>query len=97
MDPPMPAVAVIVQHSCLNEAKIVALDCMLLKVDIGPCETLFTSTLAIAWPVFGKMLNAWLAPGASVTTPGGAILPPLPAVALMVQQVLSSLNVPSSQ
>ena len=53
----------------------------------------FTATLVIVKPLFGVMVNVWFAPLFTVTLPDGVILPPLPAVAVIVRVITAALTV----
>ena len=50
----------------------------------APTETPSTSTSATCWQALGEIVKLWLAAQLTETRPAGLMLPPEPAVALMV-------------
>src|ERR1043165_2359579 len=69
--PPLPAEAVIVNVLRLNDAEIVwvAVTFVNVKLEIAPCDTPSTRTLAIVWHASGEIVTAWFAPTWTDTLP----------------------------
>ena len=86
MEPPDPAVAVMVFDAVVKEAEILweAVTPVNVYESTLPTEDPSTSTLATAYPVFGEMVNIWLPPLITETEPDGDMDPPADADAVIL-------------
>ena len=60
-------------------------------VPTAPTDEPSTTTFSTWYPVFGVMVNVWLAPWSTVTAPDGLIDPFVPAVAVIVYSLMAKL------
>ena len=80
-------------------ASMVWLAATLGKVNVGttPTEAPSTSTSEMLKPLLGVMLKVRLAPADTWTDPDGEIVPPVPAIAVMMLTDRVRTNVPESK